>query len=234
MSTSSARDSAPAAGAAPRSTSSAEPHAPTAVAASACPPPAVWSDDLGSALPSGGGAGMVVVRDCRIGPESTAAVVAAPVASASTAREAHPAQQSSGIVTASATCQLTPAQPGLAVLAHTSACPAAASEEAAGRHPAAVAKPPAASGPSLGTLAKWAEVAARVAAARLVPLFFLSLWLAGAIWGALFLSWSSLSSSLLLHSLSIPLLVGMLLLLSGGLAATLYSEQARRRSQAVA
>lgn len=152
---------------------------------------------MGSLLLSG--ASVVVVRDCRSKPEAAASATPAVVAAASTAPEASVAQLNSraaegGTVEAIAAASKVPApaQPGLSVAVAATASPSPTAAEADAEPPAAAVQPEGASGPSLSMLAKWAEVAARMAAARVVPLFFLSFWLAGAIWGALFLSWSQL------------------------------------------
>ncbi|KAL4432854.1 hypothetical protein ABPG77_008180 [Micractinium sp. CCAP 211/92] len=215
--------------------------APATTAADACRPMAVWSDDLGPLL-LGRAGGMVVVRDCRSKLEPAAAAASACPAAESAAFRAHAAQQSSctregGRMAASITPSevLVPAQPGLAVVAGATTSPSSAAPGKAARPLSAAAEPRAADAATLSTLCKWAEAAARVAAARMVALFFLSIWLAGAMWAFLLLNWAHISSSLLLHSLSVPLLLGMVLLLSGGVAATLYAEeQARSRCKAIA
>ncbi|KAL4458040.1 hypothetical protein ABPG75_012905 [Micractinium tetrahymenae] len=245
--TAAAVPAAPAATATAASTAARSTEQPgsTAVVASAHRPQAVWSDDLGSLLLNGSGAGVVVVRDCRSKQEPAAAAAAACAAVASAAPEAQAPQPSSSAAQSSTSAASAPslsapepAHPDLAALASATAphSPEAAAAAAATAPPAAAEAAPASGAAAPASpLAKLAEVATRMAAARVVPLFFLSFWLAAAVWGALFLSWAHLSSSLMLHSLSLPLLMGMLLLLSGGLAATVYvGDQARRRGQAIA
>lgn len=242
---------------------------------------------------------MVVARDCQGKLEPAAAAAFASPAAERATSTAHAAQQSNpaaegGSLAASITPDevLVPAQPGLAVAAAATTSPSPAAPGKAARPLSAAAEPKAVDSATLSALCKWAEAAARVAAARVVALFFLSIWLAGAMWAFLLLNWAHIrcaaaagcrvqglgrmqaagrtraagtasrlplselppapapysappfpppghcypcSSSLLLHSLSAPLLLGMVLLLSGGVAATLYTEeQARSRRKATA